>query len=152
MSNPGGGVRTSKTAPKSSIALSATSGGSGSSSLSSNSRVAARNQDPNSALAEGVAAVGIDPTRLFRPLKQFYPEKDGDFREWVQHLEHYFSVINCYQPRKTRILLYSLSYEASCTTFYFELTDNTNYDEAKEALMQYISQVKMPEESRTKLH
>jgi hypothetical protein len=66
-------------------------------------------------------------------------------------LEH-FSIINCDVARKTSILLYSLSYEASSTAFHLGITENTEYEEAKEALMQYFSPVETPEELRTKFH
>ena len=50
------------------------------------------------------------------------------------------------------MLLYYLGDEASNTAFHFNITDATNYDDAKEALMQYVSPVETPEELRTKFY
>ena len=54
--------------------------------------------------------------------------------------------------RKTTVLLYYLGDEASNTAFYLNIMDATNYDDAKEALMQYFFSVETPEELRTKFH
>ena len=54
--------------------------------------------------------------------------------------------------RKTTVLLYYLGNEASNTAFYLNITDATNYDDAKEAQMQCFSPVETPEELRTKFH
>ena len=54
--------------------------------------------------------------------------------------------------RKTTVLLYYLKDEASNTAFHLNITTATNYDDAKEALMQYFLPVETFEELRTKFH
>ena len=54
--------------------------------------------------------------------------------------------------RKTTVLLYYLRDEASNTAFHLNIAGATNYDDAKEALLQYFSPVETPEELRTKFH
>ena len=78
--------------------------------------------------------------------------QDGDFKTWVRHLDYYFTLLNVGDRRKTTALLYYLGNEASNTAFHLNITDATNYDDAKEALMQYFSPVETPEELRTKFH
>ena len=70
----------------------------------------------------------------------------------MRHLEHYFTLLNVNDGRNTTVLLYYLRDEASNTAFHLNTMDATNYDDAKEALMQYFSPVKTPEELRTKFH
>ena len=70
----------------------------------------------------------------------------------MRHLEQYFTLLNVGDGRKTTVLLYYLGDEASNTAFHLNITDATNYDAAKNALMQYFSPVETPEEIRTKFH
>ena len=81
----------------------------------------------------------VDPNRSIRPPKAYYPKKDGDFRIWVRHLEHYFTLLNVADARKTTVILYYLGDEASNTAFHLGITDATAYDDAKNSLMQYFS-------------
>ena len=46
------------------------------------------------------------------------------------------------------MLLYNLGEKASLTAFHLGLTDASDYDEVKKALMQYFSPVETPEELR----
>ena len=43
-----------------------------------------------------VAGAGamVDLNRSIRTSKPYYPKKDGDFKTWVRHLEHYFTLLN----------------------------------------------------------
>ena len=50
------------------------------------------------------------------------------------------------------MLLYNLGKEVLLTAFHLGLTDASNYDVGKQALMQYSSPVETPEELRTKFH
>ena len=94
----------------------------------------------------------IDQSRAIRPPKAYRPKIDGDFKQWVRHLEHYFTLLNIDVARKTTMLLYNLGEEASLTAFHLCLTDASDYDDAKKALMQYFSLVDTFEELRTKFH
>ena len=94
----------------------------------------------------------VELNRSIQTPKPYYPKKDSDFKTWVRHLEHYFTFLNMYDGRKTTVLLYYLGDEASNTAFHLNITDSTNYHDAKEALMQYFSPVETPEELRTKFH
>ena len=94
----------------------------------------------------------VDPNRSIRPPKAYNPKKDGDFKIWVRHLEHYFSLLKVADVRKTTVLLYYLGEEASNTAFYLGITDATNFEQAKNVLMLYFSPVETPEELRTKFH
>ena len=47
------------------------------------------------------------------------------------------------------MLLYNLGEEASLSAVHLGLTDATDYDEAKKALMQYFSPVETRKELRT---
>ena len=73
-------------------------------------------------------------------------------QEWVRHLENYFTLLNIDVARKTTMLLYNLGEESSLTAFHLGLTDASDNDAAKQALMQYFSPVETPEELRTKFH
>ena len=97
-----------------------------------------------------MANVNVDQIRAIRPPKAYRTKIDGDFKEWVRHFKHYFTLLNIDVARKTTMLLYNLGEEASLTAFHLGLTDATDYDEAKKALMQYFSLVETPEELRTK--
>ena len=77
-------------------------------------------------------------TARFELLSRTTPKIDGDFKTWVRHLEHYFTLLNVGDGRKTTVLLYYLRDEASNIAFHLNITDATNYDDAKEALMQYF--------------
>ena len=70
----------------------------------------------------------------------------------MRHLEHYFTLLNVGDGNKTTLLIYYLGNEASNTAFHLNITDATNYDDAKEALMQYFSPVETPEELHTKFY
>ena len=160
MSNPG-------TPTKSSIGLTGQQGGSsqaGSSGASGSGAGASGSNAQQSSIAlvnsggsqapaaAGGAAAMVDLNRSIRTPKPYYPKKDGDFKAWVRHLEHYFTLLNVGDGRKTTVLLYYLGDEASNTAFHLNITDATNYDDAKNALMQYFSPVETPEEIRTKFH
>ena len=54
--------------------------------------------------------------------------------------------------KKTTLLLYYLGDEASNTAYYLGITDTTDYDHAKNALMLYFSPVETTEELRAKFH
>ena len=99
-----------------------------------------------------MANANVDQSRAIRPPKAYRPKLDGDFKQWVRHLEHYFTLLNIDVARKTTMLLYNLWEEASLTAFHLGLTDASDYDEAKKALMQYFSPVETPEALRTKFH
>ena len=94
----------------------------------------------------------VDLSRSIRTSKPYYTKKDGDFKTWVRHLEHYFTFLNVGDGRKTTVLLYYLKNEASNTAFHLNITDVTYYDDAKEKLMQYFSPVETPENLRTTFH
>ena len=68
----------------------------------------------------------VDLNRSIRTPKPYYPKKDGDFKTWVRHLEHYFTLLNIGDARKTTVLLYYLGDEASNTAFHLNITDATN--------------------------
>ena len=70
----------------------------------------------------------------------------------MRHLEHYFTILNVGDGRKTTELLYLLGDGASNTACHLNISDATNYDDATEALMQYFSSVEIPEELHTKFH
>ena len=94
----------------------------------------------------------LDITRSIRLPKPYYLKTEGDFKIWVRHLEQYFTLLNVSDEKKTTLLLYNLGKEASDTAYYLGITDNTNYDNAKNLLMQYFSPVETPEELRTYFH
>ena len=99
-----------------------------------------------------MANANVDQSRAICPPKAYSLKTDGDFKQWVRHLEHYFTLLNIDVARKTTMVLYNLGEEASVTAFLLGLTDASDYDEAKKALMQYFSPVETPEELRTKFH
>ena len=99
----------------------------------------------NEPAAVAGAGAMVDLNSSIRTPKPYYPKKDGDFKTWVRHLEHYFTLLNVSDERKTTVLLYYFGDEASNTAFHLNITDATNYDYAKEALMQYFSPVKTSE-------
>ena len=66
--------------------------------------------------------------------------------------EHYCTLLNINVARKTTMLPYNLREKASLTTFHLGLTDASDYDEAKQAFMQYFSPVETLEEFRTKFY
>ena len=99
-----------------------------------------------------MANVNVDQSRAIRPPKAYRPKIDGDFKQWVRHLEHYFILLNIDNASKTTMLLYKLGEEALLTAFHLGLTDASDYDVANQALMQYFSPVETPEELRTKFH
>lgn len=140
------------TPQKSSVSAGLTAGGSTSSSSSSSGSAARNLNDQLGAVAAGVGGMAIDPTRAIRPPKAYQSRKDGDFRIWVRHLEHYFTLLNVDDARKTTVLLYYLGDEASNTAFHLGIGDNTPYDNARDTLMQYFSPIETPEELRTKFH
>ena len=140
--------------PQKSLALSAgtgqttkTSSSPGASSSTNQTSSVGNNAANFNALAG--AGAGLDLTRSIRLPNSYNPKKDGDFKTWVRHLEHYFTLLNMGDDRKTTVLLYYLGVEASNTAFHLNLTEATNYEEAKNALMQYFSPVETPEELRT---
>ena len=67
-------------------------------------------------------------------------------------MEHYFTLLNVADARKTIVLLYYLRDEASNTAFHLGISNATAYDEAKTSLMQHFFPVETPEELRTKFH
>ena len=54
--------------------------------------------------------------------------------------------------RKATVLLYYLGDEASNNAVHLNITDSTNYDDVKEALMQYFLKIATHDEQRTKFH
>ena len=127
-----------------------TSLSSGVSSSSNQAASVGRNAANPNSMAE--AGAGLDLTRSIRLPSSYNPKKDGDFKTWVRHLEHYFTLLNMGNVRKTTVLLYYLGAEASNTAFHLNLTEATNNEEAKNALVQYFSPVDTPEELRTMFH
>ena len=93
-----------------------------------------------------------DLMKTIRAPKAYRPKIDGDFKDWVRHLEHYFTLLNIDPQRRTTMLLYYLGDEASKAAFHLNLDDNTRYEDAKAELMQYFSPVETPEELRAKFH
>ena len=83
-----------------------------------------------------MATVNVDQSRAIRPLKFYRPKTDKDFKQWVRHLEHYFTLLNIDNASKTTMLLYNLGEQASLTAVNLGLTDVNNDDVAKQALMQ----------------
>ena len=81
-----------------------------------------------------MANANVDQSRAIPPPKAYLPKTDGDFKQWVRHLEHYFTLLNIYVAFKTTMLLYNLGEEAPLTAFHLGLTDASDYDEAKKAL------------------
>ena len=67
----------------------------------------------------------VDLNRSIRTSKLHYPKKDGDFKTWVRHLEHYLTLLNVGDGRKTTVLLYYLGDEAYNTACYLNITDAT---------------------------
>ena len=57
-------------------------------------------------------------SKTIRPPKAYQPKTDGDFKQWVRHLEHYFILLNIDNARKTTMLLYNLGEEASLTAYH----------------------------------
>ena len=90
-----------------------------------------------------------DQSKAIRPPKAYLSKTDGDFKQWVRQLEHYFALLNIDNARKTTMLLYNLGNEASLTAYHLGLSDNSDYEAAKTALMQYFSPIETPEELRT---
>lgn len=118
-----------------------------------NKQVGLGGQSAGSTSGGGAAAVmAVDLTRAIRPPRQYSSKIDGDFKIWVRHLEHYFSLLNIVDARKTTVLLYYLGDEASNTAYHLKITDATDYEEARDSLMQYFSPVETPEELRTNFH
>ena len=99
-----------------------------------------------------MANVNVDQSRAIRLLITYRPKTDGNFKQWVRHIKHYFTLLNIDIARKTTMLLYILEEEASLTAFHLGLTDASNYDVAKQAPMQYFSPVETPEKLRTKFY
>ena len=97
-----------------------------------------------------MANVNVDQSRAIRQPKAYRLKTDGDFKQWVRHLKHYFTLLNIDNARKTIMLLYNLKEKASLTAFRLGLTDTSDYDVAKQALMQYFSPLKTPKKLRTK--
>ena len=93
-----------------------------------------------------MANVNDDQSGAIRPFKAYRPKIDGDLKQWVRHLEHYFTLLNIDNARKTTMLLYNLGEKASLTAFHLGLTDASNNDVAKQALMQHFSPVETFEE------
>ena len=66
------------------------------------------------------AGAMVDVNRSIRTFKLYYPNKDGDFKMWLRHLEHYFTFMNVSNGRKsTFVLLFvgrSLKY---CNSFKY---------------------------------
>ena len=63
-----------------------------------------------------------------------------------------FILLNIDVARETTMLLYNLGEKAFLMAFNLGLTDASDYDESKKALMQYFSPVETLEELRTKFH
>ena len=125
-----------------------------SSSGASSSNTQASGVGSNSANHNALPGAGanLDLIRFIRLPNSYNPKKDGDFKTWVRHLEHYFTLLNIGDDRKTTVLLYYLGAEASDTAFHLNITEATNYEEAKNALMQYFCPVETTEELRTLFH
>ena len=77
------------------------------------------------------ALIAVDLTRAIRPPRQYFFKIDGDFKIWVRHLEHYFSLLNIVDARKTTVLLYYLKDEASNTAYHLKIIDATDYYKQK---------------------
>ena len=99
-----------------------------------------------------MANVNVDQNRTIFPPKAYRPKIDGDFKQWVRHLEHYFTLLNIDNARKTTMLLYNLGQEAFLIAFHLGLIDTSHYNVAKQDLNQYFSPLETPEELRTKFH
>ena len=93
-----------------------------------------------------------DQSKAIRPPKAYQPKTDGDFKQWIRHLEHYFTLLNIDNSRKTTMLLYNLGEEASLTAYHLSLSDNSDYEITKTAVMQYFSPFETPEKPRTIFH
>ena len=85
----------------------------------------------NAPVAVPRAGAMVDLNRTIQTPKPYYFKKDGDFKTWVRHLGHYFILLNVSVGRKTTVLLYYLGDKASNTAFHLNITDATNYDDAK---------------------
>ena len=136
----------------SSSGTSRSSSGASGSNAQQSSIAQANGTGGNAPVAVAEAGAIIDLNRSIQTPKLYYPKKDSDFKTWVRHLEHYFTLLNVGDGRKKTVLLYYLRDEASNTAFHLNITDATNYDDAKEALMQYFTPVETPEKLRTKFH
>ena len=99
-----------------------------------------------------MANMNVDQCRAIRPPKAYRPKIDGDFKQLVRHLEHYFTLLNIDNARKITMLLYNLGEEAFLSAFHLGLTDASDYNVAKQALLQYFLPIETPEELRTKFH
>ena len=99
-----------------------------------------------------MANANFDQSRAICLPIAYRPKTDGDFKQLVRDLEHYFTLLNIDVACKTTMLLYNLKEKASLTAFHLGLTDASHYDEAKKAFMHYCSAVQTPEEVRTKFH
>ena len=96
--------------------------------------------------------VNVNQSRAIRPLKAYRSKTDRDLKQWIRHLEHYITLLNIDNARKTTMLLYKLGGEVSLTAFNLGLTDTSDYDVAKQALMQYFSQLETLEQVGTKFY
>ena len=67
----------------------------------------------NSPVTVAGAGAIIDFNRSIRTPKSYYLKRDGDFKTWVCHLEHYFTLLNVGDGRKSTVLLYYLGDNAS---------------------------------------
>ena len=48
-----------------------------------------------------MANANVDQSRAIRPPTVYGPKTDGDFKQWVRHLENYFTLLNIDIARKT---------------------------------------------------
>ena len=79
-----------------------TSSSSGVSSSSNQAASVGRNAANPNSMAE--AGAGLDLTRSIRLPNSYNPKKDGDFKTWVRHLEHYFTLLNMGDDPSTTLL------------------------------------------------
>ena len=107
------------------------SGTSGSSSDASGSNaqelsIAQSNGTCGNAPAAVAGAVAmVDLNRSIRTPKPYHPKQDSDFQTWMRHHEHYFTLLNVGDGRKTTVLLYYLGDKASNTAFHLMTLQTT---------------------------
>ena len=78
----------------SSSGTSGSSSGSSGSNAQQSSVAQAKGTGGNAPVAVAEAGAMVDLNRSIRTPKPYYPKKDRDFKTWVRHLEHYFTLLN----------------------------------------------------------
>lgn len=70
-------------------------------------------------------------------LKVYRPKTDANLKQWVCNSQHYFTLLNIDNARKTIMLYYNLNKKPFFTDVHINLIVAIDYDVAKPILMQY---------------